>query len=335
LTPQLRRRVVFIIGAIVLTLLFGTAGFVVIEGWPPFDAFYMTLTTMTTVGYREVHDLSQGGRIFNSFLIFFGVTTLFLAIGGMTQTIIELELGGYFPKRRTRRMIEKLKDHYIVCGFGRVGRAAAAELLRAGVPFIVMDRNDVKIERAMRLGMLAALGDSTLDVNLREVNIHRARGLIAALATDADNLFLVISAKTLNPTLNVSTRVIEEEAAEKFRRAGADAVFMPYNMAGSRLAQSILRPHVVEFLELATAESELKVSIEQVRVPHEYDARSLKDLQLRNRVGVIVLAIRKASGNMLFNPDAEDRIEPGDFLIAMGSEEQLRRLGMLLAESAA
>ena len=138
----------------------------------------------------------------------------------MTQTIIELELTGYFPKRRMKRMIDKLKDHYIVCGFGRVGRAAAAELKRAGVPFIIMDRNEAKVERAMHDDMLAALGDSTFDNNLRDVGIERAKGLVAALATDADNLFLVLSAKSLNPKLNVATRVIEEEAEQKFRRAG-------------------------------------------------------------------------------------------------------------------
>ena len=330
---RVRRRVYLVFVAILVTLTVGTAGFMVIEGYPFFDAFYMSVITISTVGYKEVQDLDTGGRVFNIGLILIGVTTLFFAVGLMTQSIIELELFAYFPKRRMRKMIEDLKDHYIVCGYGRVGRAAAEELRRSGVPFIVLDRMEAKVDRAMRAGMLAALGDSTLDASLRGVHIERARGIIAALATDADNLFLVISAKTLNPMLNVASRVIEEEAEPKFRRAGADAVFMPYTMAGSRLAQSILRPHVVEFLEVATAESELKVSIEQVRVPATHGTRSIKDLDIRRQVGIIVLAIRKASGNMLFNPAPEDNIEPGDFLIAMGTEEQLRRLNTLLAEA--
>jgi voltage-gated potassium channel len=334
--PGLRRRVILIASAISTALLVGTVGFVLIEGFPWFDAFYMSLTTITTVGYMEVHPLHPAGRVFNSFLILFGVTSLFFAVGAMTQTIIELELTGYFPKRRVKRMIAKLNDHYIVCGFGRVGRAAAAELQRAGVPFIILDRSEAKVERAMHDHMLAALGDSTFDNNLRDVGIERARGLVAALATDADNLFLVLSAKSLNPKLHVASRVIEEEAEQKFRRAGADAVFMPYNMAGSRLAQSILRPHVVEFLELATAESELKVSIEQVKVGSHSELidKSIRQIQLRKQVGVIVLAVRRADGQMVFNPDPDTVIQAGDFLIAMGSDQQLRDLNSLVEETA-
>ncbi|MEN6605857.1 MAG: NAD-binding protein, partial [Bryobacteraceae bacterium] len=165
---RLTRRTVYIALAVAFTLLVGTIGFIVIEDYPPFDAFYMTLTTMTTVGYREVHDLSQTGRIFNSVLIVFGVSTLFFAIGLMTQTIIELELGEFFEKRRVMRMIDKLKDHYIVCGFGRVGRSAAAELKQSGVPFVVIERRPERVESAVHSGMLALLADSTRDQTLRE-----------------------------------------------------------------------------------------------------------------------------------------------------------------------
>src|SRR5215471_4540783 len=181
---RLARRLLLIVLAIVTTLFIGTVGFTVIEHYPVFDAFYMTLTTMTTVGYMEVHPLSRAGRIFNSFVILFGTCTLFIAIGAMTQTIIELELGNAFSKRRNKRMIEKLKDHYIICGFGRVGRGAAAELQHAGVPFVIVDRDPVRVERAMTAGMLAANADSTRDETLRELGIDRARGLVAALATD-------------------------------------------------------------------------------------------------------------------------------------------------------
>jgi voltage-gated potassium channel len=333
--PHIRTRFALVAAAVGASLLIGTIGFIWIEAYSPFDAFYMALISVTTVGYMEVHPLSAAGRVFNSFLILFGVTSLFFGVGVMTQTIIELELSGYFPRRRMNKMIANLKDHYIVCGFGRVGRGAAAELKRSGVPFIIVDRNDAKIDRAMRDGMLAALGDATLDQNLREVGISKARGLIAALATDADNLFLTISAKTLNPTLNVAARVVEEEAEEKFRRAGADAVFATYTITGSRLAQSILRPHVVQFLEVATMASGLKVSIEQVRVGEssEFVSKSLRQIQLRREVGVIVLAIRRASGDMVFNPDPEAEIRAGDYLIAMGTEDQLAKMNQLMAEA--
>src|SRR5258708_29492837 len=166
---RLTRRFLFIAVAIAATLAIGTIGFTVIDGYPPFDAFYMTLTTMTTVGYGEVHPLSRAGRVFNSLLIIFGVTTIFIAIGAMTQTIIEMELGDAFGKRRSKRMIEKLKDHYIICGFGRVGRGAALELAHAGVPFVIVDNDPERAERAMLAGMLAVAADSTRDETLRQV----------------------------------------------------------------------------------------------------------------------------------------------------------------------
>ena len=216
--PHIKRRLALILLAIALTLMTGTLGFVIIEDYPPFDAFYMSLMTITTVGYAEVHPLGFAGRVFNSFLIFFGVSVMFLAVGGATQTIIELEFSRYFEKRRVRRMIEKLDNHYIVCGFGRVGRGAANELKRDGVPFLVIDSHEDKVERAMHAGMLAVLGDATRDENLRDLGISRAKGLISALSTDADNLFLILSARGLNPKLQISARVLEEESEQKFRR---------------------------------------------------------------------------------------------------------------------
>src|SRR5579864_7403347 len=324
----LLRRLVWIASLIALTVTMGTVGFTVIEGYPVFDAFYMTLITVSTVGYSEIHPLSHAGRIFNSFLIFFGVTTMFFAIGAMTQSIIELELGEYFGKRRTRRMIEKLENHFIICGYGRVGRNAANELQRSGVPFVIVDRDPERTERAMQAGMLAVAADSTRDETLRSIGVERARGLVSALATDADNLFVILSAKNLNPKLYVATRAGEEEAEQKLRRAGADAVFAPYTAAGYRLAQAVLRPHVFQFFDFATKNMGLDVNIEQVRVPEasEFAARTLGQAQIRRDLGVIVLAIRKADGNMLFNPPAETVISVGDHLIVMGEPGNLRTL---------
>ena len=331
---RLARRFILIGVAIVTTLTIGTVGFTVIDGYPPFDAFYMSLTTMTTVGYGEIHPLSQAGRIFNSFLIVFGVTTIFIAIGAMTQTIIELEFGDAIGKRRNKRMIDNLKDHYIICGYGRVGRGAAHELRHAGVPFVVVDNNPDRAERAMLAGMLAVAADSTQDETLRLVGIERARGLVAALATDADNLFVLLSAKGLNPQIYVATRAAEEGAEAKMRRAGADAVFAPYAMTGHRLAQSLLRPHVVQFLDFTTKDVGEDIAIEQVRVSgaSEMVSKTIKEMQLRKEVGVIVMAIRKESGEMVFNPPAETAVQGGDYLIVMGRPGNLRTLETLLAE---
>jgi len=328
----LLRRLGFVAGLIALVLITGTIGFSVIDGYPRFDAFYMTLITVSTVGYAEIHPLSQAGRVFNSFLIFFGVITMFFAIGAMTQSIIELELGEYFGKRRNRRMIEKLEKHFIVCGYGRVGRNAALELKRAGEPFVVVDREAERTERAIQAGMLAVTADSTRDETLRSVRVGNARGLISALATDADNLFVILSAKNLNPKLFVATRAAEEEAEEKLRRAGADALFAPYTTAGYRLAQAVLRPHVFQFFDLATKGMGFDVDIEQVRVPESsgFASRSLEQTRIRHDLGVIVLGIRKLDGAMLFNPAAETVIQGGDYLIVMGEPANLRTLENLV-----
>jgi voltage-gated potassium channel len=329
---NLRRRYLLLSAAIAAVLAIGTTGFVVIAHYPVFDAFYMALTTITTVGYMEIHTLDRTGRIFNSLLIIFGVTTIFLAIGTMTQTIIELQLGDALVKRRMKRMIENLKDHYIVCGFGRVGRGAASELQTAGVPVLIVDRDPEKADRATRAGLLAMVADSTRDESLRDAGITRAKGVVAALETDADNLFLVLSAKELNPAIRVAARASEEESEEKLRRVGAEIVFTPYNVTGHRLAMALLRPSVFEFMQLTSKNIGLDVSIEEIRVHEgsEFVARSLRQMQLRRDLGVIVLAIRKMDGQMLFNPPAEAELAGNDTLIVMGDAESLSRLEKLL-----
>jgi len=329
---RFRRRLLFIAGALALTLSGGTLGFILIEHYPPFDAFYMTLITISTVGYEELHRLSPAGRVFNSFLIIFGVTIMLLAVGGMTQAIIELELNQYFGKRRKKKMIDQLHDHFIVCGFGRVGRGAAAELQRAGVPFLVVDKNDDRVEWAMKLGMLAVVADATEDQNLRDAGIMRAKGLIATLQSDAENLFVILSAKAMKPALLVSVRVSSEQSEQKLRLAGADYVFAPYDMTGNRMAQVMLKPHVFQFIDFTTKGMGLDVGIEQIRVPgaSDFASKTLQQLQIRREMGVIVLAIRKSDGRMLFNPAADAEIEGGDFLIAMGEAGNLHRLEQML-----
>ncbi len=329
---RLAHRAIYIAALLLATLIVGTIGFRVIEDYPLFDAFYMTLITITTVGYNEVHTLSRTGRIFNSFLILFGVSVMFFAVGAMTQTIIELELQNRYGKRRTKRMIDRMHDHFIVCGFGRVGRNASFELQRANAPFLVVDRNEQRVNRALGLGMAAVLADATHDDSLREAGVLRARGLVAALPSDAENLFIILSAKTLNPKLNVVTRASEEEAGEKLRRAGADTVFAPYTMAGQRLAHALVRPHVVEFLGFANNPAGTKIMMEQVRVAPDtkFDAKALRDMHLRRDLGVILLAVRKEDGRMLFNPPLETKVCAGDHLIVIGEQPNLHRLEEIL-----
>jgi voltage-gated potassium channel len=333
---RLVRRFLITLIAILTTLAIGTAGFVLIDQYPLFDAFYMTLITMTTVGYAELHPLSHAGRVFNSFLMIFGVTTIFIAIGAVTQTVIELEFGDVFDRRRSKRMIDRLKDHFIICGYGRVGRGAADELTRAGAPFVVVDSNPERVERAMLAGLLAVAADATRDETLHQVGIERARGLVAALATDADNLFVLLSAKGLNPNLYMAARAAEEGAEEKMRRAGANSVFAPYALTGHRLAQALLRPHVVQFLNFTTTgDFGADIAIEQISVaPHtEAASKTIKELHLGRDLGVMVMAIRSSDGRMNFNPPADTAINAGDCLIVMGRQESLRTLEALVAEA--
>jgi len=331
---RLARRFLFVALAITTVLGIGTAGFMLLEGYSFFDAFYTTLLTMTTVGYGD--RLHYAGRIFNTFLLFVGVTTILVAIGAMTQTVIEIEFGEALGKRRNKRMIDKLQDHYIICGFGRVGRGAAGELQRAGVPFVVVDIDDDRVESAIGAGMLAVAADSTHDATLRSVGIAKAKGLVCALATDADNLFVLLSAKFLNPGIYVATRAAEESAEQKMRRAGADAVFAPYTITGHRLAQALLRPHVVQFLDFTTQAAGLEVVIEQVQVAERsaFVSKSIRESQIGHQFGVIVLAIRKGDGEMVFNPAADTAIAAGDYLIVMGHPENLRKLEGVLAAAA-
>lgn len=322
------QRATLITTVLLLTVCIGTLGFHSFEGYPLFDAFYMTLITITTVGYQEIHPLSHAGRIFNSFLILFGVSAMFFAVGAVTQTIIEFELQDHYGKRRKKRMITRLQNHFIVCGFGRVGRNASLELQRGKVPFIVVDRSEQRVQHATSAGMLALVADATQDECLREAGVTRARGLIAALPSDAENLFIILSAKTLNPALTIATRASEEEAEQKLRRAGADTVFAPYTMAGHRLAHALLRPHVVEFLEFATGALAPKMRMEQFRVAPgtERLAKSLGEILQGRNLALIVLAIRRADAEMIFNPPPSTKVAAGDFLIVLGEQPDLEQL---------
>jgi voltage-gated potassium channel len=325
-------RVMLIVTLMACTLAGGTIGFVVIEHAAPFDAFYMTLITVTTIGYGEIFPLSHSGRIFNSCLILTGNVMVLLAFGVMTQSLIELELNQYFGKRRVKHMIDKLEGHVIICGFGRVGQGAADELERAGVPFVIVDSNEDKCELAMKEGRLAVCADASLDETLKEIGIARAKGLIATLSSDADNLFVILSAKGLNARIELTARVMEESSREKLRRAGANFVFAPYNSTGHRMAQAILRPHVAQFLDFTNQSLEFNVGIEQFQVSSrsEWLDRSLADMKIREHTGAIVLAIRRSAGNLHFNPTLEECICLGDVLITMGEPDGLQKLERMI-----
>ena len=324
----LPRRIGMLLLAIALVLCAGTTGYVLIEGYPWFDAIYMAATTMTTVGYMEIHPLSPAGRAFNLGYVLASVSLLLTSIGVMTQIAVESQFGNVIGRRRARKMIDKAANHYIVCGFGRVGRGAAKELKSSGLEVVVIDRRDDRVEWAIKSGFLALAGDSTRDETLREAGVERAKGMVVALATDADNLFALISAKGINPQLRVAARAAEDDTERKMRQVGADEVFAPYRMTGVRLAQALVKPHVFQFLDFATSSLGMEVYMEQLAVSGQSDlaGKTLAELNVRRELKVIVLAIRRAGGAMVFNPGAESRIEEGDSLIVMGEQDPLRTL---------
>jgi len=317
--------------ALAVVILAGTAGYHLIFGWPWLDGFYMVITTLTTIGYQETHPLSNGGRAFNLVLIFFGVGLVFLAIGALTQALLEFELRSFFGRRKMEREIDRLGDHYIICGAGRVGRSAARELARRPVPFVILDNNETKAARYSN-DWLMLVGDATKEQTLREAHIERARGLVAATTTDATNLYIILTARALHPRLKIIARASEEDAEKHLLTAGADFIVSPYSFAGQRIAQTFLRPHVVSFLDTATTHLGIDLEIGEICVglDSEFAGKTIETSRLRQERGVIILAIKRESG-MHFNPAPGDRIEPGDFLIAMGEPAQLRQIEQMAA----
>jgi voltage-gated potassium channel len=316
-----------ILCALLIVILIGTAGFHFIEGWPWFDGFYMVVTTLTTIGYQEVHPLSHAGRLFNVIVIMAGVSLVLVTIGALTQALLEFELQSFFGKRRMEREIGRLSDHYIICGAGRVGRSAARELARKPVPFLIIEQNEAKAQRFAAEKWLMMAADATQEQTLRDAQIDRARGLVAATTTDATNLYIVLTARALNARLKIVARTSEEEAEKHLLTAGADSVVSPYAFAGQRIAQSFLRPHVVSFLDTATTHLGMDLEIGEVYINPKsgFVGKTIESSRIRQDRGVIVLAIKREKG-MRFNLAPEDRIEPGDFLIAMGEPSQLRQL---------
>jgi voltage-gated potassium channel len=325
------RGLLLIAALLAAVLLLGALGFYFIEGWTLFDSFYMSLITLTTVGYGEVHPLSFDGRLFASVFMLIGVTALFVSFAVIGDMVLRLEMVNYFGLRRRDRMLKEISGHYIVCGAGRVGRSVIDELLRSGARIVLIDNREERAKWAAGRDVVTLVADATKDETLLQAHIDTAKGLVAAIGSDAENVYVALSAKVLNPGLLIAARATDEQAQEKLKRAGATTVFTPYTFVGHRLAQSMLRPHVISFLDVASAfrkSADLDLDLEQVPVSATsfLNSRTLGQLRLGAEYGVIVLAIQHKDGVMQFNPPADVHIESGDVLIAMGERNKLKRL---------
>ena len=333
------KRFFLIAGLLTFILFLGAFGFMYVEGWNFFDSFYMSLITLTTVGYGEVHPLTYHGRLFASFLMLVGVTAVFASIAILGETLLRLEMADYFVRKRRDRMLKNISGHYIVCGAGRVGRSVIEELLRGETDVVLIDNSVDRAKWGTDKGVITFVGDATKDEVLRWARIDTAKGLVAAISSDAENVYVALSAKVLNPNLVIAARASDEQAEEKLRRAGASTVFTPYSFIGHRLAQSMLRPHVVSFLDVASAfrkNSALDLEIEQVQISglSALKSHTLEELQLGSKHGIIVLAIQHKNGVMQFNPPADLSIQAGDVLIAMGERSKLKVLEQEIGRSA-
>ena len=306
----------------------GTIGYVVIEGWSWWDAFYMTAITVTTVGYREIHPLSREGEVFTVLLLFGGVGAALYTFTLVATSVVEGELPNRLQWRGRERMLNSIKDHFIVCGYGRIGATVARQLRREKVPFVVIERDATRYQTALDDGMLAIEADASREDVLRRAGIERARGLIAVVGTDAENVYAVLSAHVLKPDLFIVGRAETEDAVQKLKRAGADRVLSPYQIGAVQIAQTALRPAVVDFVELATSSENLELAIEEIPVLARSPLadRSILDASLRQRFGVIVVGIQRKDRSMEFNPEPDTAIRAGDKLVVLGRPASLKRL---------
>ena len=326
---------VFAVALLVFIIAGGTVGYVAIEGWSAWDAFYMTIITVTTVGYEEVHRLSRPGQVFTVALLLSGVGAALYTFTLLATVIVEGGLPKRLQRRRHARMLETVKDHFIICGYGRIGSIVAQQFRRQGVPYVVVERSAERVQTAIEEGALGVEADASREDVLKRVGIARARGLIAAVGTDAENVYAVLSARVMRPDLFIVGRAETEDATIKLKRAGANRVISPYQIGGVQIAQTALRPAVVDFMELATSSDNLELAMEQITIAaHSTLAnRSIVEANLRQRYGVIVIGIQREDSRMEFNPEPDTAIRPGDRLVVLGRPESLKRLDTDAAEA--
>jgi voltage-gated potassium channel len=316
------------VALLLLVMAGGTAGYVIIEGWGPWDAFYMTVTTVSTVGYREVHELSRAGQAFTIALITGGVGTALYTFSLLIAALVDGSLHRRLGERRRARMLDDLTDHFILCGYGRIGRIIAEAFDRERVPYVVIDRDPELVHAVLEKGGLGVAADASREEVLRRVGIERARGLIAALGSDAENVYTILSARGLRPELFIVGRADSDDAGRKLLRAGASRVIAPYKIGAVQIAQTAIRPAVVDFVELATSSENLELAMEQVRIGEgsSLAARTIVEANLRQRFGVIVVGIQRTDGRMEFNPPPDATMRSGDQLVVLGRPESLKEL---------
>ena len=317
---------------LLLIILIGVTGYMTIEHWGFLDALYMTVTTFTTVGYSEVHEVSDLGRMFTIFFIIIGVMYFLYIAGVIVQFMVEGQIRTILGRRSLDKKIDRLKNHYIVCGYGRIGKTLCTMLKRKAVDLVVIEKDQDLIPVMVEDKIFYISGDAGDESNLITAGIQHAKGLIAVLATDTDNVFLVLTARQLNPDLYIMANASRNESKPKLLAAGANRVELPYDMGAVSMAQRIIRPTVTNFLDLAFAQKRKDIQMEEIPVSLSSKLVNvmLKDSGIRQQFNLIIIAIKKSDDSMLFNPSFEAVIESGDTVIAVGQEENLKKLEKIL-----
>ena len=325
------RRILFAVVAVVAAIAFGAVGFFLIEGWSILDSLYVSAQTVTTVGYGDLTPTTRNGRIFSTIFMLAGVGVVLYALTTTVHAIVQSELIATFGQRRRSRKMSKLQNHFIICGAGRVGSNLIRGLLGSAETFIVIEKDPQKVAELMDLGVMVLVRDATLEESLLEAGVANARGLAACLPDDADNVYVVLTARDLNPHMHIVARAAEEQAEPKLIRAGANRVVAPTIIGGHRMAMALTKPAVDDFLGSITA-NKLELAFEQLEVDATsiLAGKKLKDTNIRSELDIVVVSIRRGDGQMLFNPSGDTLIQSGDMLIAIGHAESLMKLADLV-----
>lgn len=329
-------RFVVPIGILFLLVAIGTLGYFVIDDYSLFDAFYMTVITIATVGYGEVAPLSGAGKLFTVFLIITSFGTFAYAVSAITRFVIDGEFNQFYKNKKVSEAIDKLSDHVIICGYGRNGRQAAHVLKKHDRRFVVIENSAIVTEAINhKFSELVLNGDSTKDETLIKAGIYRAQALITTLPVDADNLFIVLTAKHLNPNLTIISRASDDNSDTKLKIAGATNVIMPDRVGGAHMASLVMKPDVMEFIDFITAEGGDNINLEEINFDTLSEGlrhKTLKDLEIRNKSGANIIGFKTATGEYIVNPSADTKIIPQSKIFVLGTPEQIRKLKEILAQ---
>jgi len=308
-------------GFLLSVFVYGLFIFLVVEGWSLLDSFYQVVMTLSTVGFMELHPLSDRARLMVSFLILMGVGSFAYLVGAFTQVLVEGHLQDLWGKRKVQKLIDSLSNHYIICGYGRIGAVIAQELQRENLPVVILERDPELLHELERDGYLFLAGDATTDELLLAAGVSRAKGLFACVSQDAENVYITLSSRQFSPSLTIIARADRNESVAKLERAGANRVLTPHQIGGKRIAQVMLRPTVTDFMDLATQGHNLQMEEIQILKGSELAGKNLITSGIRPRFNLMIIAIGKPGGRMIFNPHPETDIEVGDTLVAVGPPE--------------